>query len=851
MSNEIRESIVEWLHTKKYWVQLAASYILAGRKMTDEVLNELLVLLKSDEENSNQMEDFSSFSRQIECEALKLISIGDIIGIDDLSPKTPLSFGDNLSVIYGSNGSGKSGYTRILKKASGKEKSPLASNVFQTPPDKQQCSIVMEIEGQVEKIEWDAQSTNIETLESIDIFDSSIGSEYLEGDSESSYLPIEVSLFEDLVKVFNALSAKLDGELRGTASKLPRKPEEFGNSEYIENMYKNIKPDSNVEKLKEYYSYSEDDEKKIKSLEERVKTSPNILANQKKQRKAQIIGLKNLIVDSSALVTTKACNSFLTQHAIVVAKEKESKEAAEALSNNSKIEGVGGSTWKSMWIAAKKYSEEVAFKGKEYPNVESDAVCVLCHQEIKEPARTRFVSFNKYINSELQKQLNIEKDKYRKQIEGLPKKITEDDLKTRLQAGNMDEESWLERLNRVADSIEAVKANIESKKLDAKSGFELDITIVDAFDELIKTLEKEIKTHEEDAKSFNTEVMNKELNDLKAKKWSSSYIEVMIEEIERLKQISKIKQWQKEVGTNALSRKAGDVSSRVLTDAYVKRFNKELVALGAKKIAVELVKSRVSRGKVMHKLQLKNLNPIFSKVQVSPLSDGEKRIISLAAFLADVTGKPNKSPFIFDDPISSLDQEYEEATAQRLIELSKERQVVVFTHRLSFLCLLNEQDSIHSKYIRRESWGCGEHGELPLFAKRPIKSINQLKNDRLAKAKKIINESGTELGNPLIKAICSDFRILLERIIELELTGGIVQRHQRGIVTKGKLAGLVKITQADCDLLEGLMTEYSKYEHSQSIESPVALPEVDVLEASMNSVIEWHDEFQKRQVVAQ
>jgi ABC-type transport system involved in cytochrome bd biosynthesis fused ATPase/permease subunit len=72
------------------------------------------------------------------------------------------------------------------------------------------------------------------------------------------------------------------------------------------------------------------------------------------------------------------------------------------------------------------------------------------------------------------------------------------------------------------------------------------------------------------------------------------------------------------------------------------------------------------------------------------LSEGEFRIVSLAAFLADTEGRGAKTPFIFDDPISSLDQVYEEATAQRLVMLSKTRQVIVFTHRLSLLGLLDK-----------------------------------------------------------------------------------------------------------------------------------------------------------------
>jgi len=48
------------------------------------------------------------------------LSIGEIKGIENLKPRKPIIFGEgNLNVIYGYNGSGKSGIVRIIKAACG------------------------------------------------------------------------------------------------------------------------------------------------------------------------------------------------------------------------------------------------------------------------------------------------------------------------------------------------------------------------------------------------------------------------------------------------------------------------------------------------------------------------------------------------------------------------------------------------------------------------------------------------------------------------------------------------------------------------------------------------------------
>ena len=119
----------------------------------------------------------------------------------------------------------------------------------------------------------------------------------------------------------------------------------------------------------------------------------------------------------------------------------------------------------------------------------------------------------------------------------------------------------------------------------------------------------------------------------------------------------------------------------------MERFNEELKTLEALKLRVELLKTKVSKGQVLHKIRLR-------RAPGSPLADilseGEKKIVSIAAFLADVRGKSGQIPVVFDDPTSSLDQDFEDALVRRLADLSHNRQVIVFTHRLAFLGMLRQ-----------------------------------------------------------------------------------------------------------------------------------------------------------------
>ena len=56
--------------------------------------------------------------------------------------------------------------------------------------------------------------------------------------------------------------------------------------------------------------------------------------------------------------------------------------------------------------------------------------------------------------------------------------------------------------------------------------------------------------------------------------------------------------------------------------------------------------------------------------------------VALAEFLTELQLDKSKAPVIFDDPVTSLDHKIVDEVARRLVGLSIERQVNVFTHSI-------------------------------------------------------------------------------------------------------------------------------------------------------------------------
>jgi len=245
------------------------------------------------------------------------------------------------------------------------------------------------------------------------------------------------------------------------------------------------------------------------------------------------------------------------------------------------------------------------------------------------------------------------------------------------------------------------------------------------------------------------------------------------------------------------------------------------------------------------------------------LSAGENRIVALAAFLADITGSGQPTPFVFDDPISSLDQDFEEKVVERLVELSKTRQVIVFTHRLSLLAMLDDAVNRFAKSVENTSISpvtmsitglnrmgpkIGIAGEIKLREKKLKSAIKYIHDHTLPTLRKLYDNSEIENYETQAKAACSDFRIMIERCVETILLNDVVSRFRRSLQTMNRLGSLAKIQKSDCDLIDKMMTRYSCFEHSQPIEIPIVYPTPDELRDDINSVVKWIDEFEGRAI---
>lgn len=130
------------------------------------------------------------------------------------------------------------------------------------------------------------------------------------------------------------------------------------------------------------------------------------------------------------------------------------------------------------------------------------------------------------------------------------------------------------------------------------------------------------------------------------------------------------------------------------------------------------------------------------------------------------------------------------------------------------------------------------------------KKANNLLITKLDAARKAGEAGGAAAYRMLAQGICSDFRKLIERSVEEDLLNKVVLRHRRSITTDNRLHAVQDIEPKDCELIDTLMTKYSCYEHSQSSEIPVFIPEEPELRQDLEALKAWRDGLNKRRAEA-
>ncbi len=327
-----------------------------------------------------------------------LISVCHVTGVNRLPENQTVPFSPSgITVIYGNNGSGKSGYVRILKSVCKfRGMAPrIEGDIALLDPPKAQAEITVNMGGHEETLAWNGDaSLDDPRLRSMFVFDSDVADSYVSAEEAAHFIPFGLQIPRQLTQLMDEVKRALAEDISEAEQ---QNNDRFGKLRIDEktDAGKLIKSeDLNARKLDQLSTVSEEEENQLKDLRALLdsRDTKTLIATWQGYDQ-RLREFRRYIGEGSQLAGAEVQKMIFDTISLYHGAKAAAEEARKALTESSFLSGTAKETWQALWRAAERFSLSEAYPGKKYPNLEDDARCVLCQQPITGEAAARMRIF--------------------------------------------------------------------------------------------------------------------------------------------------------------------------------------------------------------------------------------------------------------------------------------------------------------------------------------------------------------------------------------------------------------------------------------------------------------------------
>lgn len=859
------QHIVSWSEKRPMWQRDALRRLCRKDVLDDEDYTALMAVAKGDKTAAQPLKHEHVPSPVSAYSTVNLKSIRNNENVNALEPGQTLSFekGNGITIIYGDNGSGKSGYARILKSAcrarmNVRDKQDIKPNIYDQNPGIPKATLNFLANSQNQVAEWVQHQETDARLSAISVFDSNTANVHVDEENDVAYTPFPLELLRRLSVVCGEMNRRIKQEEDTLTRQTPdsiKNPKCQKDTEVGKIVYTlKLKAETVKETIETLAVLSEEEKAEHETLKADLASDPEKMSRKLSASKSK---LETIMAELQAMIEASALEKFTdiqTKRATFEAKKVAAKAAAEDLFNGDDkdkiLPNLGEEAWRSLWDAARLYSEQDAYPEKPFPYTEDGAKCLLCQQDLSPEAVNRLNSFETFVKDEAKRQEDQARRDYETAQINLKahivsvQKIHEDFKTIRDQISN----------NELAVSFKrcAIQTKWRIRNFLAnqfKEAYTLPKTgVMPEYQSTLDTIQTRIDDLTAKKNSPKRLAMIRRFNELEDRVWMGIIKNDLLAEIDRIAEKEELGKLLNDARTNAITTKSSDLAQHLVTDALRAEFAKEISKLELGDLAVELRHAKSSSGSPLFRVSLTR-KPSEKKISTI-LSEGEFRCIALAAFLAEQATTESKSTIVFDDPVCSLDHMHREQVADRLAQEGTDRQIVIFTHDLAFLFLLEGACEKHGANLAyRWILKAGEKvgickPDAPLRAQGVEKALTTLEND-LAN-RKALYESGDHMQwAAMVNHYQKELRTLWERAVE-ESISPVFKRLRNKVNTNG-LSKITAITLEDCDAMQKGYGRCSELLHSDGDSLNRPLPKPERIQEEITTIQDWIQSIKVRQ----
>ena len=860
----VLHEILDWSKSRYPWQREALRRLVVGGVLSNEDVQELGEFCKAAHGLAEPHRIVPLAREHVPDEAetgtpVSLDSIFHYRGVNALAENQTLRFSPHLTVVYGDNAAGKTGYIRILKsacRARGQEQI-LGNVVSGVAPHAPVVAIKYRVGSEPETREWEGNGDD-EFISRVSVFDTRCAAVYLTEKTDVAFRPFGLDLFDKLVRACKAIRIQLEKEQRSLASnELAHLQAQVPEGTAVAKLLANINSLTKPEAVQGLSRLSPEEESRLALLE---RSLLDLKANDPEKLRRELVLRAGRVRTSAehvraveAELSPASVEAVFALHATGRRKRDEASKLRESAFPAGNLPGTGAGSWALLWESARRFSEEFAYPEEPFPATEVGARCVLCQQDLDHAARHRLERFAAFVASTAERELREVRDaivERRSTFTDL--EVVPGSVKETLAEIPIEHEALSET---IVAALEAAENRRRAIDLALREDRELDEDCPDLkpvaadIDALATQLSERAVALQANANPESQKNMIEEAQELRARKVLAQHEGIVLDEIECKLKHAAYELCLRETRTNAITKKSTLLTRKAVTEELREGFRRELSSLRFRHVEVELEEAGGADGVLYHRLVLARAPGVeLPKV----VSEGEQRCLAIASFFAELSTAANRSAIVFDDPVSSLDYRWREGVARRLVEEAKTRQVIVFTHDVVFLLLLkelSEEEEVEQfdQHVRNLPGGAGVCAkELPWVALKVRSRVSHLRK-LFQDAEKLHRQGHQDAYEREAVEIYGFLREAWERALEEELLGGIVERFRATVQTR-QVASLADITQDDCKTVTSAMTKCSRWlrGHDDAPAARAEVPEPAELKGDIDKLEEFLAAIRKR-----
>ena len=848
-SQDPRNLLAQWANTSNEWVRRIVRQILDSnnevateeRVLTYQLLLEEMGL----KERTLPPEPIITPLGQAlgQPEPLHLTHISNVRGVNALVQNAHIDFAPGLTLLFGENGTGKTGYARILKCVAGSRSVvEILPNINQDDYPLPRAEIGYHHGDIRHSHEWTGEEA-VFPFTLMSVFDTPSAHLHLDSELGYMYRPASLALFDNVTREVQYIGDAIDSDLKtlkpDTSSLLVR----FDSGSSIYPHIESLGASTNLSELQQFSFVPDNAVDRKEAVEISI---AGLKAGTIRQQIALQRGFQRVLTEAvgyASIVENLQVQEYNRTLAILSDLRRDQVALRENLFAAAKLPTTPDQTWESFVRSGQSYRRHLEGLG-----VHDNTRCLYCRQLLGNEAVQLIARYGEYLESQIARDIQEQEGTAKELVKRLQEFSL---LAVQDYIVNVDSDTYkaqetpLDRIDTLR-SIVDLHADLQKKLTDEvpiveniPAGIAETRTAIESWLTDLEDTLKELGNQHSDRETRLRELENEliELKDQLELSRSWSFIEQIVVSAQRSRKL----QAQKLATSNVLrsitilSTKA---SAQLTNMNFVQLFSTECAELRTPELELQFF------GKEGSAQRRKTLPSNHKPSRV--FSEGEQKILAIADFMAETRMSDNSVPVIFDDPVSSLDHRRVQEVASRIADLASDHQVVVFTHDIFFAtCLLGLlEKSDRCAYYRvtdEDGKGTVTRGTGPRWD--TIKNLTAKVNTTIGEAKGLAGEARVTK----IRDAYSWIRSWCEVFVEREVLAQVTERYQPNVRMTQLMKIKLSVLGETIETVTSVFDDACRYidAHSQPLPTLAIAPSLTQLEEDWKKLKECRSEYDK------